>query len=224
MRWAALLFGISLVAVPALFDMFPEWTGISIWLRAAIVAGWIVVVAFTARSTLEQTERIEELVEPALTRREQQKVLAARRLLGLLLTRETGLPDHYTFRLYTFDLLRQELIPIYAPTTTAASWAVGEGVTGEAWRRGAYLVARGSEVSDGTYRLSPEKQRRYAHLQVVAAVPVLDDRERKIAILTGSSATDDGHLVSPSGFDRHQELAQIAGRILTDIAGFTPDA
>jgi hypothetical protein len=208
----------SLVALPALFTLFPEMTETSLWVRALIVGAWLPIVARTSQRALMQTEQLEELVGPALDRRQQQTILASRRLLLLLLTERTGLPSHYKFRLYTFDAQRQALMPAYTPDESdAESWQVGYGVTGQAWRLGEYVAARGDEVSDGTYGLTAQQQTRYRHLRVVAALPVRNDRDQIIAILTGSSATDDGRLVSQDGRDRHQELAQIAGRILIDI-------
>jgi hypothetical protein len=191
--------------------------------RALITGIWLPIVAITSRQALEQSEQVEELVGPALDRREQQKILASRRLLLLLLTEKTGLPPHYKFRLYTLDAERQHLMPAYAPEESdAESWQVGYGVTGQAWKRGEYVTARGDQVSDGTFGLTPQQQNRYAHLNVVAALPIRSDREQMIAILTGSSSIDDGRLLSQDGWDRHQELAQITGRILIDIARFDP--
>jgi len=217
--WAPLVFAMSLVALPALFTLFPEMTDDPLWVRALIVGIWLPIVARTSRQALTHSEQVEELVGPALSRRQQQKILASRRLLLLLLTEQTGLPSHYKFRLYTFDPERQALMPAYAPAESdAESWQVGYGVTGQAWRRGEYVAARGDEVSDDTYGLTPQQRTRYHHLRIVAALPIRNDRDQVIAILTGSSSNDDGRLVNQDGWDRHQELAQIAGRILSDIA------
>jgi hypothetical protein len=216
---APLMFAVSLIAVPALFTLFPELTDTALWVRALIVGAWIPIVARTSHQALTQSEHVEELVGPALDRRQQQKILASRRLLLLLLNERTGLPAHYKFRLYTFDPDRQALMPAYAPEDSdAESWQVGYGVTGQAWKRGEYVIARDAEVSDDTYGLTPQQQHRYQHLKIVAALPIRNDRDQMIAILTGSSSTDDGRLRSQDGWDRHQELAQIAGRILMDIA------
>ncbi|SRR6266496_57274 len=209
----------SLVALPALFTLFPEMTDAPLWVRALIVGIWLPIVARTSRRALTQSEQVEELIGPALDRRQQQKILASRRLLLLLLTEKTRLPSHYKFRLYTFDPERQALMPAYAPEESdAESWQLGYGVTGQAWKRGEYVTARGDDVSNGTFGLTPQQQTRYHHLKIVAALPIRNDRDQMIAILTGSSPIDDGRLINQDGWDRHQELAQIAGRILMDIA------
>ncbi len=217
-RLATTVFAISLVAVPGVFAVFPEWTEQIAFLgKGAVLGLWLVVVAVSARAALGQGERIDDLVGPALDRRGKQKQLAARRLLYLLLTHDHGLPTTYRFHLYTPDHVNQEMVPVFAPEPRPPSWKFGQGVTGEAWRRKMYVVARGQATHDGTYDLTAEQQRKYADLGVAAALPILSDRGDAIAVLTGSSQLDDGHLVSADGFDRHQELGQIAGRILLDI-------
>lgn len=217
-RISTLLLAISLVAVPTAFDLYPEWTtGTPLWARGVVTGAWIVVVYLTSRSALAQGERIDELLEPALERRGKQKQLAARRLIGLLLKRDHGLPSHYRFHLYLPDEVRHEMTPVYPAEGDPPSWRYGCGVTGEAWRRKAYVVARGVATHDATFRLTPSQKKQYANLQVIAALPLWDDRQRPIGVLTCSSSNDDGRLVSADGFDRHQELAQICSRILIDV-------
>lgn len=218
-RFGTLGLAVSLVALPSLFGIFPEWTQLPLFVRALVVGIWIPIVWATASAALRQTEQIGDLVGPALERRAKQKALAARRLLLLLLAHDPRLLPNYKFRLYTFDALRGELIPVFAPEDSdAESWPVGTGVTGEAWRRGEYVIARGSAVWDTTSGLTAQQRARYEHLAVVASMPVRDDRQNLVAILTASSRLDDGRLASPDGYDRHSELAQICGRILVDIA------
>jgi hypothetical protein len=48
-------------------------------------------------------------------------------------------------------------------------------------------------------------------------MPVRSARNEVMAILTGSSTTDDGRLTSPDGKDRHAELADVLARVLIDI-------
>jgi hypothetical protein len=224
-RLATVLFAASLVALPGIFAVFPEWTtAIGPWPKGALLGGWLVAVWLSARVALQQGEQLDELIGPALERRRKQKQLAARRLLTLLLSREHGLPAAYRFHLYTPDEVNQEMVPVFAPDPRPPNWPFGTGVTGEAWRRKTYVIARGEDVHNGSYGLPAALQTKYADVNVVAALPVLDDGGRPIAVLTASSPVDDGHLASPDGFDRHQELAQIAGRILQDIAELRPDA
>jgi hypothetical protein len=220
-RSAGVAFAVSLVLVPALFTVFPEWVQLPFATRVLIVCAWIPLVWVTSRAALRQGEQLEELLGPALERRAKQKTLAARRLIEQLLKDGHPIPG-YKFRLYMLDDVKNELIPVFAPVgSDAESWPVGQGVTGEAWRRGTYITVRGEATHDDTYHLSSEQQTRYAHLDVIAALPVLDDRGRPIAVLTGSGTRDAGRLVSADGYDRHQELAQVVGRILIDIVEFS---
>lgn len=213
------VFAVSLVALPGVFTIFPEVAQqVPLWLKALLVGLWLVIVTLSARGALAQGERIDELVGAARERRAKQKQLAARRLLTLHLTKDIGLPEGHKFHLYMPDEANQELVAVFAPEPRPPSWKFGQGVTGEAWRRQAYVHARGTQTHDETFHLTEEQKRRHADLGVVAALPVLDDRGNPIAILTGSSPIDDGHLVSADGYDRHQELAQIAGRVLMDVA------
>lgn len=217
-RWVLILLGVVLVFVPTAFGVFVEWTEWSLWLRGAVLIGWVFVAAFVVWSQGEQMERILGNVR---RRRNEGRELAARRLLGSLLKCGTGLPDHYLFRVFVYDEDTDRLTISYDPVGLRASptaWKPGQGATGAAWERKKYVLAEGERVADETFGLTPAQQRRYKDLKVVAAMPVYDERGKVIAILTGSSKVDDGALANRDGFTKHTELAAIVGRVLTDLA------
>lgn len=80
------------------------------------------------------------------------------------------------FRLFRYDPERDRLLAVIDPDrkdpSTTEGWTVGQGVTGEAWRTGSYVLATGSECWDGTFGLTPAQQARYRNLTAVAAAPV----------------------------------------------------
>jgi hypothetical protein len=102
-------------------------------------------------------------------------------------------------------------------------WAIGQGVTGEAWRRGAYVLATGSECSDETYHLNAGQQERYRELVAVAAAPVMNASGKVVAVLAGSSHDPETLLGSPEAFDAHIALAAAMARILVDLLGWASD-
>jgi hypothetical protein len=211
--------GVFLVLVPTLFSVFPNWTSWPAWIRALIIVLWLLVALFVVAATARQSAQVEDLVGQPLKRRHQQRYLSGSRLIRLHLTQETGLPDHYEFRVFLFDSKLNRLVPSYGPHKVSEhdGWEVGQGVTGVAWQKEEYVLARGDDVSNDTHGLTAEQQEQYKHLQVVAAMPVTNAREHVIAVLTGSSENDDGQLASNEGREKQQELAQVVARILIDV-------
>lgn len=211
--------GVFLILVPTLFSVFPGWASWPGWTRAIIIAIWLLVALFVVTATARQSAQVEDLVGKPLKRRHQQRYLSGSRLIRLHLTRETGLPDHYEFRVFVYDRELKRLVPSYGPhkVDELDGWEVGQGATGLAWQREEYVLARGDDVSNDTHGLTPEQQERSKELQIVAAMPVTNAREQVIAILTGSSNNDDGQLASDEGREKQQELSQVVARILIDV-------
>ncbi len=173
------------------------------------------VVAAT-RADAAQAQQIDSLVGPARERQLNRKSLATRRIVQSVLSNHS-LPDHYKFHLFILEPETQQLVPSFtADDSDAENWPVGVGATGEAWRREAYVVQRNEQI---TQDLGVEGDRalRYEHLAVVASMPVLDDQDQILAVLTGSGTTDDGRLLSEDGFDRHKESAVVTARVLVDV-------
>jgi hypothetical protein len=131
------------------------------------------------------------------------------------------------FRLFRYDPDRERLLAVIDPARrdpdTSEGWAVGQGVTGEAWRTRTYVLATGSECWDSTFGLTPEQQERYRHLTAVAAAPVTNAAGSLIAVLSGSTSDPDSGLSSPEGFDAHLVLAAGAARILVDLLKWEAD-
>lgn len=220
-RWILVLLGVVLVFVPTAFGVFVEWTEWDRSTRTLILLGWGLVAAFTVWGSVVRGEQVGDILGNVRRRRNERREFAARRLLGALLKCGTGLPDHYLFRVFVYDEDEDALVISYDPEgwkKSSTTWSPGRGATGAAWERKQYVLAEGEKVADETFRLTPEEQARYRDLKVVAAMPVYDERGNVIAILTGSSKVDDGVLSSPEGVRRHEEVAAIVGRVLTDLA------
>ncbi|MDQ3710189.1 MAG: hypothetical protein M3387_12945 [Actinomycetota bacterium] len=210
--------GVVLAVFSVVLALFPGVQGIPLWARVAIGAFWLLGTLLLRRGASRQQDQLDELLEPPLERRDLQRRVAGARLIPALLA-SSGFPASYEFRLYLLDADEDRLLPSYEPEGSPSStgWAVGQGVTGRAWQTGEYDAARGEALVDPGYGLDAEQLQRYAGLQVVAAMPVRSARNEVMAILTGSSTTDDGRLTSPDGKDRHAELADVLARVLIDI-------
>jgi len=221
-RTVAVLAGLLLVLVPTLFSLFPEWQGWSAAVRVAVLLVWVLAAVLVVTATTHQSEQVDKLLEGPQGRRERQRMLAGARLLRALLSAEqTGLPEPYEFRVFLPSEDGERLLPSFESGGLEESegWEAGQGATGYAWSRDAYVTVSGDAVSDGTYGLTQDQQRRYANLEVVAAAPVHNARNRVIAVLSVSSTNDDGRLTGPEGTDLHLELAEIVARVLIDVLG-----
>jgi hypothetical protein len=152
------------------------------------------------------------------------RVVLASEVLGRLLSPEKGPLAGAAFHLYLFDEQRQLLLPAFeGRQTPGRGWKIGTGAVGEAWASGEYVLARGPEVSDDTYGLSPAQQRRARDLAVVAAMPVTNASEEVIAVLAGSSVDPASPLATPEGFDAHLLVAQEVARVLVDLLRWFTD-
>jgi hypothetical protein len=214
--------GIALVFVPTAFGVFAEWTQWPTGWRVLILVLWLLVAAFVIWGGVAHEASVRQLVGHVKRRRDETRRLAADRAFAALLQSGTGLPNHYLFRVYIYDPDIDRLVATYDPdgkASSATQWEPGQGATGVAWEREEFVLATGERAFDDTYGLTPEQQRRFKDLEVVAAMPVRNERDEVIAVLTGSSKTDDGVLISDQGFEQLQELALIVGRLLVDLLG-----
>ncbi|HEX2119924.1 MAG TPA: hypothetical protein VHF91_12115, partial [Acidimicrobiales bacterium] len=144
--------------------------------------------------------------------------------LGRLLSPESGPLAGASFHLYLFDEQRDLLLPAFeGRPSPSRGWKIGTGAVGEAWASGEYVLARGPEVSDDTYGLTPAQQRRARDLAVVAAMPVTNASDEVIAVLSGSSVDPDSPLATPDGFDAQLLVAQEVARVLVDLLRWFPD-
>ncbi|MEA2475599.1 MAG: hypothetical protein QOE06_3514 [Thermoleophilaceae bacterium] len=188
-----------------------------------VVFAWFAAAALAALSSTRQSRQVDELVGEPLTRRDQEREVAAARLIRALLSpEETGFPRHYEFRLFLMDKAAGRLLPAFESEgidDAPEGWAPNQGATGLAWSANTRVLVRGAAVSDETHGLSPAQRKRYTKLQVVAAMPVRTVRDRVIAVLSVSSDNDDGFLDLPEAILAHLELAEVIARILIDILG-----
>lgn len=158
------------------------------------------------------------------------QVVAATRLilasdtLAWLLSPDCGPLGGALFHLYLFDENRELLLPAFEGwPSPSRGWEPGKGAVGDAWRSGEYVLARGPEVSDDTYGLTPAQQRRARDLAVVAAMPVTNASDQVIAVLAGSSVDPGCGLATAEGFDAHLLVAQEVARLLVDLLQWFPD-
>lgn len=173
----------------------------------------------------EQRQAAGELDEPDRDRADVRLLVATAAVDQLLHPRDGPLAG-CEFRLYLYDEDCDRLLPALEPDRTptiSEGWAIGQGVTGEAWRREAYVLATGRECSDDTYHLDEDQQERYRHLAAVAAAPVVSADGSVVAVLSGSSGDPNNRLGSPEGFDAHIGLAAAMARLLVDLLGWASD-
>src|SRR4051812_32791537 len=74
-RLVLLCGGLYLVAVPTLFQVFPEWDDWRLWIRWLIIAIWFLVAAVVIAGTVRQGWQVENLVGDALQRRSDQRAI-----------------------------------------------------------------------------------------------------------------------------------------------------
>lgn len=152
------------------------------------------------------------------------RVVLASDTLARLLAPERGPLAGASFHLYLFDEQRELLLPAFeGRASPSRGWSIGRGAVGEAWVSGEYVLARGEEVSDDTYGLTPSQQRRARDLAVVAAMPVTNASDQVIAVLAGSSTDADSLLATDEGFDAQLLMAQEVARVLVDLLRWFPD-
>ena len=181
--------------------------------------------------TLDQRALSTELAQaPEVAPVQVDQVVAATRLvlasevLGRLLAPEDGPLAGAWFHLYLYDEQRELLLPAFeGQPSPSQGWKPGAGAVGEAWLSGEYVLARGAEVSDDTYGLTPDQQRRSRNLAVVAAMPVTNASDEVIAVLAASSVDPDSALATPAGFDAHLLVAQEVARVLVDLLQWFAD-
>lgn len=146
------------------------------------------------------------------------RLVVASELLERMLAPDHGPLAGDLFHLYLYDEERTLLLPAFEGRPSfRRGWRVGRGAVGEAWVSGRYVLARGREVSDDTYGLTPDQQRRYRELEVVAAMPVTNAGGEVMAVLAGSSPDPDSALGSAEGFDAQLLMAQEVARVLVDL-------
>jgi hypothetical protein len=185
-RGAAVIAGLTIVLVPTLFALFPEWTRWSPLLRVGVLIIWLLAAGVVVYTGARQSERIEDLLRPGRKRRDAARSAAGQRLLRSLLVPEAaGFPPNCEFRIFLPNPAGNRLLPEYESPGSAPSegWEPGKGAVGMAFASASLLRVHGSAVWDGTYGLTPEQQNRYRSLRAIVATPVLNARVVPIGVL-----------------------------------------
>jgi hypothetical protein len=171
---------------------------------------------------LAETEQVEVVAPDEIV--SATRLVVASELLERMLAPDDGPLAGALFHLYLFDEERDLLLPAFEGRPSfRRGWRVGRGAVGEAWASGQYVLARGPEVSDDTFGLTPDQQRRYRELAVVAAMPVTNARGEVMAVLAGSSPDPGSPLGSAESFDAQLLMAQEVARVLVDLLQWFTD-
>lgn len=154
------------------------------------------------------------------------RFLAAELLIGGLGDLGAGLLAGANLRLYLPEDGGRLLLPVlHQPSTHADAdvWRAGEGAVGRAWSTGAPIALRGAAVQDDVRDLPPERRRRYAGLQEVVAVPVVNAAGRPIGVLSASSQAADADLADGDTRDELIAAAEVLARLLVDLLAWADD-
>lgn len=179
-----------------------------------------------------QSER--ELQETSLD--DEREVLSAARLSAaesafkqLLATRTSGPLAGCEFRLFLWDDDACRLLPSFSPSiddqrpSTERGWLVGQGATGQAFARGAYVYVDGRGVTSDDYDLTERQKARSAGLATVASHPVKTASGRTIAVVSVSATEPSNGIDSDQGQAEHILVAESAARVLIDLLGWSTD-
>jgi hypothetical protein len=149
------------------------------------------------------------------------RLVVARRLASevLLSPRVVGPLAGCKFHLFLYDQDVDRLLPALEPDDADGSsgWAMGQGATGLAYQGERYVVMTGPDVSNERHGLTQEQQRRYADLQLVAAMPVRNAGGRTIGVLTASTKDPSSQAATDAGYGEHLHLALLMARVLVDL-------
>ena len=127
------------------------------------------------------------------------------------------------FRFFMFDAEEEKLVAVLRPDQPEIGhrgWKRREGVTGLAYDTGDYQIATGSATHDGTHNLDEDRQRQYANLTEVAAMPVKNALGVTIGVLSVSHATGRTILATNESRKAHSAAADALARVVVDLLGW----
>lgn len=130
-------------------------------------------------------------------------------------------------RFFMYDNRQERLFAVLRPNQPEVDqrgWRLREGVTGMAYDTGEFQLATGTATHDGTYNLDEDRQRRYAHLTEVAAMPVMNAQDVVIGVLSASHDTDSSILATDDWGRTHQAAADALARVVVDLLGWHSDS
>jgi hypothetical protein len=140
----------------------------------------------------------------------------------------TGLPPEYKVQVFLPNAERTKLVPAYDPDRAGPEegWRIDrdppQGVTGTAWKINAYVFAPGEQVSDATYGLTSEQQKRYRSLTAVAAMPIQNARSKAIGVLTLFTTIENPN-IDDDFVILHIGAAEMVARVLIDVGAIAHD-
>lgn len=85
------------------------------------------------------------------------------------------------------------------------------------------MYAPGESARDETYLLTAKEQAEAANLEVVAAIPIQNEAQRTIGVLSAYGDSNDSWIDTPEGRAEHQALAASTARLLIDVCGLATD-
>ncbi|MXW58367.1 MAG: hypothetical protein F4124_08245 [Acidimicrobiia bacterium] len=135
--------------------------------------------------------------------------------------------DVCQLRFFMWDNRQERLFAVLRPNqpdVDQRGWRLREGVTGMAYDTGEFQLATGTATHDGTYNLDEDRQRRYAHLTEVAAMPVMNAQDVVIGVLSASHDTGSSILATDDWGRTHQAAADALARVVVDLLGWHSDS
>ena len=196
--------GVSLVAVPTVFTMFPgltEWPRVP---RLGVAIVWGTGAAVLVRSSLSNERRIERLVEHAEGEFDEARAVTLDAFLGLAFDPAISrIPGNWQVTVYLADVAQGLLLPFYPEQVTDPAdpsvFPFGAGATGRAYETNESTFVFGDAVSDASYGLSGRQREFFAQYTAVGAVPIRDPEGLPLGTVTVITALDDGWLGAVEG-------------------------
>jgi hypothetical protein len=217
-----------LLLVPTLFSLFPGWgADWALLPKLMVLAVWLLAAIFGVLANVRQGEQLSGLAERQRERELHGRSVALRKLTrAALLPEVTGLPAEYKVQVFLPNAERSKLLVAYDPERVGPEegWQIDppQGVTGTAWKINSYVFAPGEQVSDATYGLTPEQQKRYRSLTAVAATPIQNARGQAIGVLTLFTAIENPH-IDDNFVILHIGAAEMVARVLIDVGDVAHD-
>lgn len=219
-RGSAIAAGVTIVLVPTVFALFPEWAKSAAIIRVGVLLIWIAAATVVVIAGVQQSEHIEELLTPGRRRRDNARHVAGQRILRALLVPEAaGFPAHCEFRVFLPNRGGDRLLPEYESPGSSPSegWEPGKGAVGAAFASASLVRVHGAAVWDGTYGLTPAQQEKNRGLAAVVAMPLLNARVLAVGVLAVSTTVEDPFIVSDPAAEMIRELAEVVARVLIDV-------
>jgi len=228
-RSIAVMAGITLVLVPTLFTVFPDWgASSSVSIKLVVLLAWALAAALVVLSGVMQGEHIADLAEAEIHREQHGREVAERALIrAALLPEATSVPSHWDVQVFLPNVEATRLLPYFDPKHSGpeGGWAIdrdpGQGATGAAWTTNALVFVQGEAVSDSTYDLTEQQQEAFSHLTAVAATPIQDAKGRRLGVLTLATTAENPDY-NPQVAIHHVGAAEIVARVLIDVGKRTP--